>query len=355
LCICCSIDDTYRREKHFGTQLRKIFKSRPRPLIGLDVCTTSLNWVELALDNNSGLVLERCVTEPLQAGWMIAGHIEQFDEMSAALRRLVKASASNTCDVALAMPDSAVVTATIRLPSDLGATALLRQVEAEVERLSGRSVAVMSFDYSVQRRTQAPGQSAEVEVSIAAASQEKVQDWLGLAESPGLKPVVMDVRAEASMLAARRLISAPPVTLGHPVVALFQVGSEGASLHVTHQDEIVHASRKPVDDALHRDDKNALPAMIKTLADGLASDLDALLSASTFRKIDTVLLAADSPLLHGLQEAIKRRTFSDCVVVDPFSGMSLGQALVGGVFQHEGRAGMLTACGLALRRFHGAC
>jgi len=380
LSISSFIGDTCTREKYFGFQLRKIFKSRPKPLIGLHVCTTSLKWVELAQDDDSRLVLERCVSVPLQAGWMAAGHIEQFDEVAAALRHLVKVSGSNTRDVALAMPDTAVITTKIRLPSDLGEVELLRQVGAEVERLSGRSVADMNFDYSVQGRTQAPGQNAEVDVLIAAASRENVQDWLGLAESAGLTPVVMDVGAEASMLAARRLISAKHVAIANPVVALFQVGTEGASLHVTQQGEIVHVTRPPVDGALLSEliahefglaktdvetqkgkgslldgEQNELSPLIKKLADTLASDLDALLSASSFRMIDTILLAADSPVLSGLQEAINRRTFSDCVLVDPFSGMLMGQTLQGGAFQHAGRAGMLTACGLALRRFHGSC
>ncbi len=317
---------------------------------------------------------------PLQAGWMVEGHIEQFDEVAAALRHLVKVSGSRTRDVALAMPDSAVITTKIRLPADLGEVELLRQVEAEVERLSGHSVADMSFDYSVQGRTHAPGQNADVEVFIAAARRETVQDWLGLAESAGLTPVVMDVGAEASMLAARRLINAKHVAIASPVVALFQVGTEGASLHVTQQGEIVHVTRKTLDGALlselmahesgldkthveRQKDMESLSGgeqtdwspFLTTLADGLASDLDAFISASSFRKMDTILLAADSPVLSGLQDAIRRRTFSDCLLVDPFSEMLLGPALEGSTFQHARHAGMLKACGLALRRFHGSC
>ena len=372
-------DDTGKYEKYFGTQLRKIFKSAPKPLIGLDLCATSLKWVELAQDDSSRLVLERCVVEPLKAGWIVAGHIEQFDEVAAALLRLIKASGSATRDVALAMPDTAVIRTKILLPSDLGEAELLRQVEAEVERLSGRSVADMSVDYTVQGRLQAQGQGAAVEILIAAASKEKVQDRLGLAESAGLKPVVLDVEAEASMLAASRLMSARHEAQTSPVIALFQVGTEGASLHVTHEGEMVHALRKAVDGALLSqlsaqaiglgvttaesqkskgllvdDEQTDLQALIKALAEGLASDLDIFLSSSGFRKIDHVLLAGGLSALHGLQDAIQRRTFSDCVVVDPFRGMLLGDALQGSVFQQAELAGMLTACGLALRRFHGS-
>ena len=361
--------------------MRKIFKPDRKPLIGLDIGSSSLKWVELAQNDQSQLVLERCVMEPLQAGWIVSGYIAQFDEVAAALRRLLKASGSRTREVAIAMPDSEVITVKIRLPADLGEAEQLRQVVAEVERMTGRPWADVSVDYAVQRQAQAPGQSAEIEILIVAASKEKVQDRLGLAESAGLEPVVVDVEAEASMLAARRLISARHAASASPVVALFQVGTEGASLHVTHRGEIIHALRKSgggarlteliaqtygleASAAEGQKCQEALPAdygqavlqpFVRTLADALVSDLDAFLRASSFRKIDSVLLAGGSSVLHGLQDAIQRRIFSDCVRVDPFSGMLLGEAVQGGAFEHAGRAGMLTACGLALRRFHGSC
>jgi type IV pilus assembly protein PilM len=349
--------------------LRRIFKAVSKPLIGLDVSASSLKWVELAQDDKAGLVLEHCVMEPLQVGWMAADHIAQFDEVVAALRRLVKASGSQTRQVALAMPDSAVSVSKIRLPADLGEAELLRQVEAEVERLSGRPWADMHVDYSVQGRPQAPSQGAEVEVWIAAAANEKVQDRLGLAEAAGLEAVILDVAAEAAMLAARRLIPARQSAPTHPVMALIQVDTEGWSLHVTYQGAVVHATRQPLHNADRHQCQEALqvayaPAVITLsplltsfilrLADHLASALDGFLSTAPHRKIDTILLAGGSPWLAVLQQALKQRTFSDCLLVDAFSGMRVNLVSQNAACHAGGRSSMLTACGLALRRFHGA-
>ncbi len=318
--------------------------------------------------------------EPLETGWIVAGQIAQFDEVAAALRRLVKASGSNARDVALAMPDSVVITTRILLPSDLGEAELITHVEAEVERLSDRPLAELSVDYAVKGRAQSPMQNDEIEVVITAASHEKVQDRLGLAESAGLRPVIVDVETPAAMLATRRLISPRLEVLADPV-ALIQVGAEGASLHVSHQGEIVYTAHQPLGgarlteliaqaygladlDAEGQKCRESLPddyshavlqPFIKTLADGLVSDLDSFISGSSSRKIETVFLAGGSSVLPGLQDAIKRRTFSDCVLVDPFSGMLVGEAADKNAFQYSARASMLTACGLALRRFHGSC
>jgi type IV pilus assembly protein PilM len=337
--------------------LRKIFKANPKPLIGLDMGASSLKWVELAQDGNSTLILERCVMEPLEAGWIVAGRIEQFDEVAAALRRLVKASDSSSRQVALAMPDSAVIMTKIRLPSEMGEVELVQQVELEVERLSGQPLAEMSIDYSVQGPAPAPGASGEVGVLIAASTKVMVQDRLGLAEAAGLEPVVVDVEGEASMQAAHRLIGTLCAASASPVVALIQVGAEGCSLQVTHQGEVIHATRKFGDDV--RWNEPSLQAVsqpfITRLADDLARELDGFVSASSFRKIDTVLLAGGSVVLPSLQVELKQRTFFECVLVNPFSGMRLSEAIQSRPIPDEVRASMLTACGLALRRFNGSC
>jgi len=371
--------DNYQYEKYISTQSMRILKSKLNPLIGLDIGSSILKWVELAQDDQFGLVLERCVVEPLQPGWIVAGHIEQFDEVAAALQRLVKACGSSVREVALAMPDSAVITTKMILSSDLGEAERLTHVENEVMRLSGRQFADMSVDYAVKGRAQASRQSDEVEVVVTAATKESVQDRLGLAESAGLTPVVVDVETPAAVLATRRLIIDRLMALTDPV-ALIQVGREGASLHVTHQGEIVHAAHQPLGgarlteliaqaygldqpDAEEQKHRASLPGdysqvvlqpFIKTLVDGLVSELDAFISGSTYRKIDTVFLSGGSSVLPGLQEAIKRRTFSECVLADPFSGMRVSEAVDRSALQYSASAGMLTACGLALRRFHGS-
>lgn len=318
---------------------------------------------------------------PLEPGWIEAGHIVQFDEVVAALRRLIKASGSGTRQVALAMPDSAVIVGKIRLPSDLGETELRRQVATEVERLSGKSLTEMSVDYRAQSRTHDSRQGREVEVWIAAAAKDQVQDRLGLAEAAGLDAVILDVEAEASMMAARRLVKTRYSTSTNPLMALIQVETAGYSLHVTHQGEVVHALHKPAvganpieqsPQAYPRDKPSdpgqpcqevlpgtyaqaVLQPWIHGLADSMASELDGFVSASTHQKIDTILLAGGSSHLPALLNAIKRRTFSDCVLVDAFSGMRVNETLQNLAVQSAGRSSMLTACGLALRRFHGLC
>lgn len=337
--------------------MRRLFKSTTKPLIGLDVAVDSLNWVELARDDKTGLVLERCAMEPLPVGWMVAGHIVQFDDVVAALRRLIKTSGSRTRQVALAMPDTAVIVSKIRCASDLGPAELLRQVAAEVERLSGKPLTDMCVDYKAEAQGQGVSLGAEVDVWIAACTQEKMQDRVGLAEAAGLEAVVLDVAAEASMLAARRLTAAKDAASASPAMALIQVDNEGCSLHVICQGEMAHAVHQPLASAhlMEHSVPADLQPFTQSLADRLASELDGFLAASPRRKLDTILLAGGSSWLPVLHQAIQQRTFSDCVLVDAFSGMRVHEAVQNASLHAAWRSSMLTACGLALRRFHGAC
>ncbi len=89
------------------------------PMLGLDICTTSVKLVELAQDSAGNLVLERFASEHFERGWITDGHIEKFDEVAEAVRRLVTKSGSKTKQVVMAMPQSAVITKKIMLPAGL--------------------------------------------------------------------------------------------------------------------------------------------------------------------------------------------------------------------------------------------
>jgi type IV pilus assembly protein PilM len=340
--------------------LKRFFKPHDPPMIGLDMDALSLKWVELAQDDKSQLVLERCALEPLQAGWLAAGHIAQFDEVAAALRRLLKTSGSRTRAVALAMPDAAVMRSKIRLPTNTGEAELQRQVAAEAERLTGRTIFELNLDHTVLPPSAAPGASTEMVVWIAAVDKEKMQDRLGLAESAGLQPVVMDAAAQAAMLAVCRLASMRPAASASAMVALCQVGNEDISLHVSQRSHIAQALRQAEGLAQLSVEDHQCP---EALADSLLGHLNAFLGTdgegreggAACRPIDAIFLAGESWLLPGLQQAIGRRTVANCVLADPFSGMRLSAALPVDAQPSTGHAAMLTACGLALRRFHGRC
>lgn len=376
---------------------------QPAPLLGLDISASSVKLVELGRDRRGRHVLERCVLEPLQPGWVIDGSVERFDEVAQAIARAVRASGSRTRQVAMALPSSAVITKTIVLPPGLTETELEAQVQAEASQYIPFSLEEVSLDFCVAGPSAvSPG---DVEVLIAASRRDRVLDRQALAEAAGLQPRVLDVETFAARLAADHLLStlpgavpntAPDTAPGtapgtwsgtHPgtspgtspeaVVALFELGSNTSSLQILRGGELLYDSDPSfggalltqqvarhyglsLEDAEARKCRGDLPPdyaaavlgpFVDTLAQEVVRSLQFFFASTAHARVDLVLLAGGSAALPGLPEAVAGHAACPCLRVNPFHGMVQKDARRGPLTRSDAPA-FLTACGLALRRFH---
>jgi type IV pilus assembly protein PilM len=366
--------------KYFGTHLRHFSSLFQAPLAGLDIGSSSLKWLELARNRDGGLRLERCAVEPLGLGWIMNGEILAFDEVAAALARLVRTSGSATRRVALAMPDESVMSRHLPLASGPGQAELA--VQAEVRRHAGKGASEMATDFFLRPGVQDDREGADTELLMFAARKDLMQDRLGLAESAGLSPVVMDVASRAAALAACRLAAQwqtePVPQAAEAVMALVEVGGEHLGVQLLYRADILRGTHKVgggarlsqhiaeayglrLPDAEARKQRGELPddygsgvlqAFVNALAEELAGDLETLRASANVRVLDGIWLAGGSAVLPGLPEALARLTGSPCALVDPLLGVALRDGQASTCVRGLGRSSLLTACGLALRRFH---
>ena len=160
-------------------------------VIGLDISSSSVKLVELDQTVSGEFVLERFASEPFEKGWITDGQIEKFDEVAAAVKRVLAKSGTKTRQVVLAMPHSAVITKKIMLPAGLREEEMELQVESEAKQYIPFSLDEVSLDFCVLGPSLTS--AGDVEVLIAASRKDRVQDRQGLAEAAGLKPVVLDI------------------------------------------------------------------------------------------------------------------------------------------------------------------
>ena len=354
--------------------LGSLFSRQSSALLGLDISSSSVKLVELSRDKAGNLVLDRCAIEPLERGWITDGNVEKFDEVADAVRRLVKKSGTRTKNVAMALPASAVITKKIILPGGLSEQELEIQVEAEANQYIPFSLDEVSLDFCVV----GPSTSSvgDVEVLIAAARKEKVNDMQGLAEAAGLKPVVIDVESYASRLATARLIEGLPSQGLDTVVALFEVGALTTSMQVIKNDEVLYERDQAFggaqltqlivrqygfspEEAESKKRSGELPddyetTVLKPFVDSMAQEIGRALqfffTSTPFNKVDYVMLAGGSSALPGLTDAVTRQTLFASMVANPFKGMTIGSNVREKRMRREA-ASYLTSCGLALRRF----
>ena len=330
--------------------LKSFFQPKPEPLIGLDIGAASLCWVELAPAGRGGLRLERCATEALEPGCIVDGHIERFDEVATALQRLTLAAGSRHRRVALAMPIAQLQTRQHVFPLGLSQAELARQVSAEVVRHSGRPVQEATFDYGALPQATGSGPDAGQTVWIATAPIDKLQDRLGLAESIGLLPVIMDGEAQARARAARRLVQLRHAKdaggmAANAVVVLVHVEAGQAVWQWMQGNTVLHQGQ------LATQDLHGVDALARTLLDDMwrADETPAL------GRPELIMLAGAEAMTPGLAEAMKSVAACECLLADPLQAMQLGDAATRTGLPPQTRASLMTACGLALRRFSPSC
>lgn len=344
------------------------------PMVGLDVSSSSVKLVELSQNVSGDLTLERFASEPLDKGWIADGQIEKFDEVAEAVRKVVAKSGSRTKFVAMAMPQSAVITKKIMLPAGLREEEMEMQVEAEANQYIPFSLDEVSLDFCVVGPS--PSSAGDVEVLIAASRKDRVQDRQGLAEAAGLKPAVLDIESYASRLAMKRLISALPGEGKDALVALFEIGAENTSLKVLRDEELLYdrdqafggaqltqlisrqygfsfeeAEAKKLSGDLPEDFQSSLLApFVDSLSQEIGRALQYFFTSTPHHKVHYVMLAGGTASLPGLKERVTELTGFASMVVNPFDGMKLGSAVRESKLRREAPS-YLTACGLAMRRF----
>jgi type IV pilus assembly protein PilM len=354
--------------------LGSLFSRQPDPLLGLDISSSSIKLVELGRNGGGDLVLERCALEPIERGWITDGNIEKFDEVADAIKRLVKKSGTRTKNAAMALPASAVITKKIVLPGGLTDSELEIQVESEANQYIPFSLDEVSLDFCVIGPS--PNTPGDVEVLIAASRKEKVQDRQGLAESAGLKAVVMDVESYASRMSMGRIVEGLPNKGVDTMVALFEIGAFSTSMQVIRNNEVLYerdqafggaqltqlivrqygfspdeAETKKRNGELPEDYESAvLRPYIDSVTQEIGRTLQFFFTSTPHNRVDYIMLAGGTASLPKLTEAVTRQTSFACGLVNPFEGMVVGSGIRESKMRREASS-YLTACGLALRRF----
>lgn len=339
-------------------------------MVGLDISTSGVRLVELA-DAGKGIVrLERYATEALPRGAVVDGNIENMDQVAEAVRRVWKKSGTRARHVALGMPPAAVITKKIILPAGLSEDQLEVQVESEASQYIPFALDEVSLDFDVIGP--APNSLDDMEVMLAAARREKVEDRVAIAEAAGLTATVMDIESYA----ARSALEHAALPRQDQIVALFQIGAHATHVSVLLNGEAVYEREQPFggnaltqdivrsygmafEEAETRKKAGDLPENYR--ADVLAPFLESaaleitraiqfFYTSTPYTRIDGLYLAGGCALLPGILDIVASRTRLPVNLAAPFEGMQLGS----GVREHQLRQdapAYLVACGLALRRF----
>ncbi|MES2739499.1 MAG: pilus assembly protein PilM [Pseudomonadota bacterium] len=354
--------------------LKSLFGQTSPPMLGLDISTSGVRLVELAQVGKQEFRLERYASEPFPRGAVVDGNIENIEQVSEAVRRVWKKSGTRAKLVALGMPPASVITRKIILPAGLSEDQLEMQVESEASQYIPFALDEVSLDFDVIGPAANSGD--DVEVMLAASRKEKVEDRVAIAETAGLKAIVMDIESYAARAALDRVITQLPKNGLGQIVALFQIGAQvthisvlldGVTIYEREQpfggnqltQDVVRSFGLSFDEAETRKKSGDLPEnyqndiltpFLENAALEVTRAIQFFFTSTPYTRVDQLFLAGGCAQIPGLLEIVASRTKISSAVLSPFKGMQLAPTVRESQLRTEASA-YLVACGLAMRRF----
>lgn len=344
------------------------------PLIGLDVSSFDIKLVELSEGGDKAYRLERYASEPLPKGAILDGNIENIEQVSEAVRRLVKKSGTSAKNVALAMPASAVITKKMILPGTLSEQALEVQVESEASQYIPFAMDDVSLDFCVIGP--AANSEEDVEVMLAASRKEKIEDRVAVVQAAGLQAKVMDVESYAARTAILRLIDMQPNQGRDQICAVFQIGAKRTYIFILLNGDVIYEReqqfggaqltqdivrnfglaqeeaeiKKKTADLPDSYEMELLEPFLESAALEVTRAIQFFFTSTPYTRVDQIFLTGGCAVIPGLVDVIAERTKISTAVVSPFKGMELGSGVNEKSLRGDAPAYMV-ACGLAMRRF----
>jgi type IV pilus assembly protein PilM len=351
-----------------------IFKPKAPVLFGLDISSSSVKMLEIGEAGKGVYRVERYVIESLPRDAVVDGNISNLEAVAEAVKRGHKKLGTRTKHVAMAVPSGAVITKKIIVPAALREAELEVQVETEANQYIPFALEEVNLDFQII------GVSAnnpeEQEVLIAATRKEKVEDRVAVAESAGLKAIVMDVESYAQMAALALVVKQLPHGGKDQNVAVVDVGANVTNINVLRNEQSVYTREQAfggnqlTQEIMSRYGMSSEEAENAKRSGGLPDDFQAevqrpfmenvsmevqralqfFFTSTSYHQVDHILLAGGSAVIPGLDEVVHARTQVPTVVANPFAAMQTSPRVQIKRLMQDAPS-LIVACGLAMRRF----
>ena len=222
--------------------LASLFGQSSPPLLGLDISTSGVRMVELAMPARRAAAGTLRLRTAAARRRRRRQHREHGRGRRSRAPRLEKKRHPRP-HVALGMPPASVITKKIILPAGLAEDQLEVQVESEASQYIPFALDEVSLDFDVIGP--AANSPDDMEVMLAASRKEKVEDRVAIAEAAGLTAMVMDIESYAARAALDRVVAQMPNAGAGQIVALFQIGAQVTHISVMQDGETIYEREQP--------------------------------------------------------------------------------------------------------------
>jgi type IV pilus assembly protein PilM len=202
---------------------------RSRNLVGLDVGDSSVKVVQLKdLGRGRGFQVAKLGWEPLSSEAIVDGAIMDSQLVVETIQRLFQRCKIRNLNVAIALSGHSVIVKRISLPV-MSEAELAESIHWEAEQYVPFDIGDVNLDYQILEGSSLSGEG-NMDVLLAAAKKDKINDYTSVISQAGLTPVTVDI----ATFALQNVFEANYEFEPHQVIALVDVGAAVTSISVLH-------------------------------------------------------------------------------------------------------------------------
>ena len=351
-----------------------LFSRKYRQVLGLDITTSSIKLIELAMAGGQYRV-ESYAAEPTPANSINESSVVDPDAVGEAIKRAVKRSGTTTREAAVAISGDAAITKVIQMPKGLRDADLETQVEMQADQYIPFPMDEVSYDFEVLGPSEKDPESNDV--LLVASRSDNVEQLRAAVSAGGLETRIVDVEAFALENACRLMTHQMPDGGIDRSIAVIDFGATSTTFSVLrnlkivytrdfafggHQltEEIMRTYGLTMEEAGRHKKEGGLPGnyqaevldpFIDDMTQQVSRSLQFYLASGSGREQpEKILVCGGCGNVPGVADVIQSRVGIAAEKGDPLGQMKLSSRARVQAVQRDATA-LLTACGLALRSF----
>jgi type IV pilus assembly protein PilM len=348
------------------------FLSKNKPLVGLDIGSSSIKAVELT-KSKKGYQLSGFAHEQLPADAVVDGAIMDAPAVAAGIKKTFSTGKFKLKAVATGVSGHSVIVKRVVVPA-----ATPGEVEASIqldaEQYIPFEITEVNLDYQVVGPGVTPSEEAGMEVVLVAAKKDKIQNHTNVISLAGQNPEVVDIDA----FALQNVFEANYTVNSTATIALLNIGASLMNINITKggmplfirdvsvggnqytdilQKELQLNFQEAEDLKLGKtggSEVEMVQPLLESITDMLITEVqktfDFFRETYPTETISQVLICGGTSQMVGLAERIQATFSYPTEVLDPFKSITLGPKVDAAKVTSLGPA-LAVAVGLALRGF----
>jgi len=347
------------------------FGKKSAPILGIDISETAIKLLELS-QRGTKYQVESYAVEPLAPNSVSEKTINDIDQVGETIASVVRKSGTKTKNAAVCVAGSSVITKVISMPSGLSDDDMESQIQIEADQHIPFPLDQVAIDFEVI--DEKSDEAGNVNVLLAAARTEIVDNVVGSLELGGLRAKVVDIEAFTIENTIALISKNFPKGVSKDVIAVADIGSRSMTFSVLENlkvgysrdeafggvqliEEIQRRYGLSFEEASIARRQGKLPddyesEVLEPFKENLATEISRALqffySSSQTTGIDILILAGGVASIPGVAELMQSRLETKTIIADPFSNMNISPKVNKKTLANDSPA-LMIACGLAMR------